>query len=79
MPNPSQGSVKIKLTTQTASDQILIRVYNTTGQMVMEEKHSKPAGVAFYDLSLFHLAAGNYYVSVYDEKKLVQTRELVKL
>lgn len=78
-PNPSNGALSIKVITQTASQNLTIRIHNVLGQLVVEQKKSKAAGISFFTVPVFQLATGKYYVSVYDDKKLVETKELIKL
>ena len=78
-PNPATNGFSTRVTTPNASD-IVIRVFASNGQLVAELKKSKLAGIMFFDsLSLWNLAKGKYYVSVYEENKLIATKELIKL
>ena len=79
LPNPSQGSLAIKVITQTPSQNLIIKVFNSLGQTIIDLKKSKAAGIAFFDIPVFRLSKGKYYVSVYDNKKLVETKELIRL
>lgn len=78
-PNPSQGALSIKVNTPTAVPNLSIRIFNSSGQLVLELKRSKAEGIGVFDVPVFNLASGKYYVSVYDDKKLIQTKELIKL
>ena len=78
-PNPSLGKLNLKLTTQSAISMLYIRVYASSGQMVVEMKKSKTAGAVVVDIPVYHLPRGTYYVSVYDGKKLIGAREILKL
>jgi hypothetical protein len=78
-PNPSRGALNIRVTTQNATQNLIIRISNSLGQIVAEIKKSKAEGVAFFDVPVFNLASGKYYVSVFDDKKLIETKQLVKL
>jgi hypothetical protein len=79
LPNPSQGSLSVKVITQTPSQNITIAVFNSLGQKVIDVKKSKAAGIAFFDVPVFGLSKGKYYVSAYDDKKLIETKELIRL
>lgn len=79
VPNPSFGKLSLKLTTQAAISALYIRVFTASGQMVLELKKSKIAGAVVVDVPVYRLPSGKYYVSVYDGKKLIGTRELLKL
>lgn len=79
MPNPARGPVTIKISTLNDVPNLLVRMFNSKGQLVFEMKKSKTAGTAFYELPVSHLAAGKYYVSVYSGDELIDTNELIKL
>jgi hypothetical protein len=79
-PNPVQTEFAIKLTTPNASSDIVVRVYNGSGQLVSESKKTKLPGTMYFDdLSLMKLSKGLYYVSVFDSNKLLATKKLMKL
>jgi serine protease AprX len=78
-PNPSHGVLSIKVNTPTAVPNLSIRIFNSAGQLVIELKKSKAEGISVFDTPVFNLASGKYYVSVYDDKKLIETKELIKL
>jgi hypothetical protein len=78
-PNPTKGPLTIKLTTSTASQNITIRIFNSLGQMVIERHTSKPAGLSIIEIPVFHLAAGKYFVSLYESNTRIVTRQLVRL
>jgi len=55
-------------------------VFNSNGQLMSSLHKSKMAGTAFFDnISLTRFAKGKYYVSMYDNNKLLATKELIKL
>lgn len=79
-PNPVQTEFAIKLTTPNASSDIVVRVYNGSGQLVSESKKTKLPGTMYFDdLSLMKGSKGLYYVSVFDSNKLLATKKLMKL
>jgi serine protease AprX len=78
-PNPTRGTLNVKVNTQTAITNLVIRVYNSLGQMVVDLKRSKAEGSVVFDVPVFKLPGGKYYLSVYDGKKLIETKELLKL
>jgi serine protease AprX len=79
-PNPAEAMFTAKVTTPNASSDITIRIIGSNGQLVAEFKKTKLAGTMYFDnISLGNLAAGKYYVSVYENNKLVATKELIKL
>jgi serine protease AprX len=79
-PNPAKNLLEVKVTTPSASSNIVIRIFNSEGQVMSILNKSKLAGTAFFDkISLIRLAKGEYYVSVYDGNKLLSTKKLIKL
>jgi hypothetical protein len=79
-PNPAKDVLTIKVTTPLASSNIVVRIFNATGQLMTIINKTKLAGTVFYDnISLLRFAKGKYYVNVYDGKKLIATKELLKL
>jgi hypothetical protein len=79
-PNPAKNLLTVKVTTPTTSSSIVIRIFNSEGQLMTSLNKSKGAGTAFFDnISLIRFATGKYYVNVYDGKKLIATKNLIKL
>ena len=78
-PNPAKEALTLKINTAAAVPDLLIRIYNSLGQTVVELKRSKAGGMAFFDVPVYTLSRGKYYLSVYDGKKLIGTKELIKL
>jgi serine protease AprX len=79
-PNPAHDHLTVRVTTPDASSNIVIRIFNSAGQLMVSLNKSKPAGTAFFDnISLVRFAKDKYYVNVYDNKKLIATKELIKL
>jgi serine protease AprX len=79
-PNPARNMLSIRVTTPGSSSNILIQIFNSNGQLMSSSNKSKAPGTAFFDdISLIRFAKGKYYVNVYDNKKLIATKELIKL
>jgi serine protease AprX len=79
-PNPAHDHLTVRVTTPDASSNIVIRIFNSTGQLMASLNKSKLAGTAFFEnISLVRFAKDKYYVSVYDNNKLIATKELIKL
>jgi hypothetical protein len=75
-----KGGFTARVTTPTASSNIVIRIFSSNGQLVGTLNKTKLAGTAFFEnISLLRFAKGTYYVSVYDGNKLIGTKKLVKL
>jgi hypothetical protein len=58
---------------------MVIRISNNKGQIIRTNATSKPAGTSLIDIPLNALAAGTYYISVFNGDRLLGTRELIKL
>ena len=78
-PNPSTGALQVKVNTPTAIQNLVISLYNPLGQRIAEIKKSKAEGAAIFDVPVYSLPAGKFYVSVYDSKALIETKELIRL
>lgn len=79
LPNPTRDKVTIKIATTAAVSNLVIRIYDANGQTVSVVRTSKGSGTASYEVPVAHLAKGKYYVSVYYNNKLAETKELIKL
>ncbi|MEI6950284.1 S8 family serine peptidase [Paraflavisolibacter sp. H34] len=77
--NPTTGSFYVQATMDEAIDNFTIRIVNALGQTMLHHKTSKPAGLVNIPLNIPTLPAGKYFVSVYKDKQLLATRELIKL
>ncbi|MBO9683025.1 MAG: S8 family peptidase, partial [Flavisolibacter sp.] len=78
--NPAKDQFTVRVTTPTASSNIAIRIFSANGQLLSNLNKPKLAGTAFFEnISLLKFSKGIYYVSVYDNDKLIGTRELIKL
>ena len=78
-PNPTKGPLTIKLTTPTGSQNITIRISNSIGQLVFERKTTKSNGLAIFEIPVFYLASGKYYITVYDSNTRIGTMQFIKL
>ena len=56
-----------------------VRIYDTKGSLVFNQKNSKGSGKKTIELTISQLQAGKYYITVYNGKKLLGTAELIKL
>lgn len=78
-PNPARETFTLRVTSPTPANNLLIRITNTSGQVVASLTRSKGSGMAAIPVSIAQLAKGKYYVSVYYKDKLLGTQELLKL
>lgn len=80
LPNFTNNLFTVRVTTPSASSNIVIRIFAINGQLVQELHKNKLAGTTYYDnISLIRFAKGKYFVSVYDDNKLIAAKELIKL
>ena len=57
----------------------MIRIVNMEGQVVSVIQKSKSGGTTNFEIPVSHFAKGKYYVMVFNDGKLLQTKELIKL
>lgn len=79
MPNPAKDQFVLKVTTTTASQNLVVRIVDERGRLISIERKTKPAGTASFTMSVSDLARGKYYVSVFNNDMLIATKELLKL
>jgi serine protease AprX len=79
VPNPAHQSFNLKVHTAAPAQNLVIQVRDAAGQVVAQQRRSKGAGPASFQVSVAHLAKGKYFVSVYNKDVLLGTRELLKL
>lgn len=79
MPNPANKLFSVKLTTNYAIPNLIIRVIDANGKTIMLEKRGKSAGTAKFDFPAHALSSGKYFVSLFNNDKHLGTRELLKL
>jgi hypothetical protein len=78
--NPAKDQFTVRVTTPISSSNITIRIFSANGQLISSLNRTKLAGTAFFEnISLLKFSKGNYYISVYDNNKLIGTKELIKL
>jgi hypothetical protein len=79
VPNPAKNQFVLQTTIVQPIEQFFIRIVNSEGQIVALIKKVKPQGIQNFTVSIPYLSGGKYYVSVYDNKKLLATKLLMKL
>lgn len=80
IPNPVVSTLTLKVSTSETIPNLVINVYNTAGQLIVSLKKDQPQGTLFYPIPLpLKLAAGKYYVKVYNGSKLFAAKEFIKL
>lgn len=79
-PNPVQGNTAVLMTsTSQAIPAMIIRMFDGKGSVVYQYSTSKPAGRFSYDLPIGNLAAGKYYIRIYDKGKNLGVVQFIKL
>jgi serine protease AprX len=79
LPNPAKDQVAVRINMQSPVQNLTVRLFNNKGQLVEDLKRTKGPGAISIDIPLAHLAAGKYYVVVYDGGRILATKELIKL
>jgi hypothetical protein len=65
--------------TSQAIPAMIMRILDGKGSVVYQLSTSKPAGRFSYDLPIGNLAAGKYYIRIYDKGKNLGVVEFIKL
>lgn len=78
-PNPAHNFVKIRLVLPDAIQKLTLRIVNSAGQTVYRLRTQKSAGPADFDIPVQHLAAGKYFLSIYNDEQLIATEGFLKL
>ena len=78
-PNPAREKFTAKISTTFPIQNLVIRVANAKGQVVATERKTKGTGTTSFDFATYQWASGKYYVSFYNNEKLIATKELIKL
>jgi hypothetical protein len=77
-PNPvTDNSLQLKFTEQS-NGRFVLTVYNTSGQLLLNEQYNKPNGAVTHSLSLNHLAKGSYLLVVMKDGQRYAVEEFVK-
>jgi hypothetical protein len=76
---PTTGNASLIVQTSNAITNMPITIYDIKGSLVMRLNSSKATGKAKIDLPVSVLAAGKYFVNIYDNNKLIGKTEFLKL
>lgn len=76
-PNPAYSSFSIHINTTDAIPNMHIVITDAVGRIVSNITRSKGEGMAIIPVAAHQLAQGKYYVSVYNQQKLIGIKELV--
>lgn len=77
-PNPARTTAVVKVKTQNAINDLEIVISNISGQVVKRINTNKGPGETSFEISLVNLAAGTYYISVFEGQKRIGVKEMVK-
>lgn len=76
-PNPAFSSFNIYINSLEAIPNMQIRITDAAGRIVLNVTRSKAAGMSVIPVPAHQLAQGKYFVSVYNQQRLVGTKELL--
>jgi serine protease AprX len=76
-PNPAYSSFTIQINSSEAMPNMQIRITDAAGRIVSNFTRSKAEGMSFIPVAAHHLAQGKYFVSIYNQQKLIGTKELL--
>ena len=74
-PNPAAGNLNIEYRADKAGNCTIV-IYNTTGDKVYSTNKSVNAGLNTWNILLPKVAKGNYYLKLYDNNGLQQSKNL---
>ena len=79
-PNPvASNQMTLVVETTAPINNMPIIIYDNKGRSVLKLQHSKASGRASFEIPLTGLAAGKYYITVFDRSKKLGTAELIRL
>jgi hypothetical protein len=78
LPNPTSGAIHLRLTTLRPVTSLWIRVVDSKGSQVHQQRSSKPAGTSTIPVPIARLSAGAYYLTVFDGSTKLVTKEFIK-
>lgn len=76
-PNPTPEKFTLQVAFEEAVNNLQIIVYNASGQVVLKRREIKPSGTYNYTIDAQALAAGKYFISVYNGNDLMDTKEVI--
>jgi hypothetical protein len=78
LPNPASGAIHLRLTTLRPVTSLWIRVVDSKGSQVHQQRSAKPAGTSTIPVPIARLSAGAYYLTVFDGSTRLVTKEFIK-
>ena len=79
LPNPSNGQFSIIMAGKEQISKLEVSVVDAAGRVVFRTTKTKPGSIFSFDINISHLAAGKYFVALYNNQMLISTKEMLKL
>ena len=79
LPNPAKTTVSLRISSPGAINNLTIRIIDNGGRTVATQKGKKAAGTTDFSFPVSSLAAGQYFLVVYDNNVRLATREFIRL
>jgi serine protease AprX len=79
LPNPAKDFCIIRVTTNDAVKKLSIRITDVKGSVLLQLNKSKNSGTVDYEIPLQKFAKGSYIINVFDDKKMLDHKVLLKL
>lgn len=79
LPNPAADKISLRITAPSAIPQLLIRIVDSKGSLLLQEQMTKPSGTATFDIPVNRFAKGSYYLQLYKGSQHLATKEFIKL
>jgi serine protease AprX len=79
IPNPAPGKFTLRVETDYSVNNLIIHILDMKGALVSAFIESKTIGKADFDLQVHKLPKGKYIVAVYDDSRLIASKELIRL
>jgi serine protease AprX len=78
-PNPSASSANVVIETPYSIQKMTIVFHDSKGRLVHQLKSSKVIGKTTIEIPYLKFGIGKYYITVYNDKKVLSTEEWIKL
>ena len=79
LPNPAKDFCIVRVTTNDAVKNLLIRITDNKGSLLLQLNKSKNSGTVDYEIPLQKFIKGSYIITVFDDKKMLDHKVLLKL
>ena len=78
-PNPAVESIFVKINNPGQEDNLDVRIYSLSGQLVLEQSFNAKKGIQQFTLPVNDLKAGSYLFQVRSEKGSLFTNEIIQI